>query len=58
MPELLRDKQINRLEKAPVRVRVSEDVRDYYRVYLHWAIVFLLLALLLKCTIFGNVLED
>ncbi len=50
--------QINRLEKAPVRVRVSEDVRDYYRVYLHWAIVFLLLALLLKCTIFGNVLED
>ncbi len=50
--------QINRLEKAPVRVRISEDVRDYYRVYLHWAIVFLLLALLLKCTIFGNVLED
>jgi len=50
--------QINRLEKAPVRVRVSEDVRDYYRIYLHWAIVFLLLALLLKCTIFGNVLED
>lgn len=50
--------QINRLEKAPVRVRVSEDVRDYYRVYLHWAIVFLLLTLLLKCTIFGNVLED
>lgn len=50
--------KINRLEKAPVRVRVSEDRRDYYRVYLHWAIVFLLLALLLKCTIFGNVLED
>ena len=50
--------QINRLEKAPVRIRISEDVRDYYRVYLHWALVFLLLALLLKCTIFGNVLED
>jgi len=50
--------QINRLERAPVRIRVSEDVRDYYRVYLRWAMVFLLIALLLKCTIFGNVLED
>lgn len=50
--------QINRLEKAPVRVRVYEDVRDYYRVYLYWGIAFLLFALLLKNTIFGNVLED
>ena len=50
--------QINRLEKAPVRVRVFEDVRDYYRVYLYWGITFLLVALLLKNTIFGNVLED
>lgn len=50
--------QINRLEKAPVRVTVYEDVRDYYRVYLYWGISFMLLALLLKTTIFGNVLED
>ena len=50
--------QINRLEKAPVRIRVYEDVRDYYRIYLYWGIAFLLLALLLKNTIFGNVLED
>ena len=50
--------QINRLEKAPVRVRVFEDIRDYYRVYLYWGITFLLVALLLKNTIFGNVLED
>lgn len=50
--------RINRLEKAPVRVRMYEDVQDYYRVYLYWGIAFLLLALLLKTTIFGNVLED
>ena len=51
-------RQIDRLEKAPVRVRIYEDVQDYYRVYLYWGIAFLLGALLLKTTIFGNVLED
>ncbi|QJW88233.1 VWA domain-containing protein [Spirosoma taeanense] len=50
--------QINRLEKSPVRVQVYEDVQDYYRIYLYWAIVFLLVTLLLKTTIVGNVLED
>lgn len=50
--------QINRLEKAPVRVRVFEDIQDYYRIYLYWGISFLLVALLLKNTIFSNVLED
>lgn len=50
--------QISRLEKAPVRVQVYEDVQDYYRIYLYWAISFLLFALFLKNTIFGNVLED
>ncbi|GAB3986770.1 VWA domain-containing protein [Spirosoma daeguense] len=50
--------QINRLEKSPVQIRVYEDIQDYYRVYLYWAICFLLLVLLLKNTIFGNVLED
>jgi Ca-activated chloride channel family protein len=50
--------QINRLERAPVRIRVYEDVQDYYRIYLYWGIAFLLFALMLKNTIFGNVLED
>ncbi len=50
--------QINRLEKAPVRVQVYEDVQDYYRIYLYWGISLLLFALFLKITIFGNVLED
>jgi Ca-activated chloride channel family protein len=50
--------QINQLEKAPVRVQIHEDVQDFYRVYLYWGIVFLLVALLLKVTIVGNILED
>jgi Ca-activated chloride channel family protein len=50
--------QISRLEKSAVHVRVYEDVQDYYRIYLYWAICFLLFALFLKNTIFGNVLED
>ncbi len=49
---------IDRLETAPVRTRVYEDVQDYYRVYLYQAIALLLFALLLKNTIFGNILED
>ena len=50
--------QISRLERAPVRISVYEDVQDYYRIYLYWGISFLLFALCLKNTIFGNVLED
>lgn len=50
--------EINQLEKAPIRITVYENVQDYYRVYLYWAVVFLLVALLLKNTIVGNVLED
>lgn len=50
--------QISHLEKSPVHVRIYEDVQDYYRIYMYWGISFLLLALLLKNTIFGNVLED
>ncbi|WP_421827872.1 vWA domain-containing protein [Larkinella sp.] len=50
--------EIDRLEKAPVKTVIYKDVKDFYRVYLYWAIVFLLLTLFLKNTIFGNILED
>ncbi|MGV3559829.1 VWA domain-containing protein [Larkinella arboricola] len=50
--------EIDRLEKAPIKTVIYKDVKDFYRVYLYWAIVFLLLTLLLKNTIFGNILED
>ncbi|QKZ15534.1 VWA domain-containing protein [Spirosoma sp. KUDC1026] len=50
--------QINQLEKAPVRILVHEDIQDFYRVYLYWGVVFLLVSLFLKVTIVGNILED
>ncbi|MFC5410638.1 vWA domain-containing protein [Larkinella bovis] len=50
--------EIDRLEKAPVKTVVYKDVKDFYRMYLYWAVVFLLLTLFLKNTIFGNILED
>lgn len=50
--------RISQLEKSPVQVQIYQDVQDYYRIYLYWGITFLLVALLLKNTIFGNVLED
>ncbi len=49
---------IDRLERAPVRTLVYQDVQDYYRIYLYWAIVLLLFSLFLKTTIFSNILED
>ncbi|OIN56884.1 VWA domain-containing protein [Arsenicibacter rosenii] len=51
-------KEIDRLEKAPVRTQVYEHVQDFYRIYLYWAICFLLFTLFLKNTILANILED
>jgi Ca-activated chloride channel homolog len=50
--------RIDKLEKAPIRTSVYQDVQDYYRVYLLAGIGCLLLALFLKNTIVGNILED
>ncbi len=50
--------EIDRLEKAPIRTRVFTDVQDFYRPYLYWGIVCLLIVLALKSTIFSNILED
>ena len=50
--------RIDKLERAPVRVQTYEDVQDQYRPYIYWGITFLLLALLLKNTVLGNILED
>lgn len=49
---------IDRLERAPVRTLVYQDIQDYYRIYLYWAMVLLLFGLFLKNTIVGNILED
>lgn len=50
--------RIDRLEKAEIKQTRYREVADFYQVYLRWAIVLLLLALLAKSTFVGNVLED
>lgn len=49
---------INLLEKVQYKDVFSRDVKDYYQVYLHWAVVFLLLAFISKSTFISNMLED
>ncbi|MFT2009913.1 VWA domain-containing protein [Pontibacter sp. 13R65] len=49
---------IDRLEKTEVTEKRFRDTRDYYQVYLKWALVLLLGWMLLKNTFITNVLED
>ncbi len=50
--------QIDQLEKVKIQSRSYQEVKDYYRIYLYWAIILLLFALLLKVAFVANVLED
>ncbi|WP_373512273.1 VWA domain-containing protein [Persicitalea sp.] len=50
--------QINKLEKVKFKNVVFREVTDYYRVYLYWAVVLILLAFATKSTFMGNILED
>jgi Ca-activated chloride channel homolog len=50
--------QINRLERVNVKNRRYKEVRDYYRIYLNWAITFFLVMMSLKVGFIANVLED
>ncbi|HEV7351489.1 VWA domain-containing protein [Telluribacter sp.] len=50
--------QINQLEKVKFRNVMYREVKDYYRVYLYWAVLFLLVALAAKSTFMANILED
>ena len=51
-------KQIDQLEKVKSRDVLSRDVKDYYRVYLYWAVTLLLVAIGTKSTFMANILED
>lgn len=51
-------KKIDQLEKSEVRVRRYRQTQDFYMVYLHWAMVFLLMWLATKSTFMTNALED
>jgi Ca-activated chloride channel family protein len=50
--------KINQMATTPVKVDTSTEVTDYYRVYLIWGIIFLLLWLFTKNTFLTNTLED
>ncbi len=49
---------INRYEKAEIKEVRFQDTKDFYLIYLRWAILFFLLWLLSKSTFISNVLED
>lgn len=51
-------RQINQLEKVDIKSSYYQDIKDFYHIYLKWAIVFLLMSLLAKSTFVGNILED
>jgi Ca-activated chloride channel homolog len=50
--------RINRYEKAEIKESRYRDTKDYYQVYLTWAILLFLVWLLLKNTFMMNALED
>jgi len=50
--------RIDKLEKAEIIESHYRDTKDYYQIYLKWAILFLLVWLLLKNTFMANALED
>jgi Ca-activated chloride channel homolog len=51
-------RQIDTLEKAEITETRFRDTKDYYQIYLKWALFFLLLWLGLKNSFFSNSLED
>ena len=51
-------KQINQIEKVKSMNVISRDVSDFYRVYLYWAVLLLLIAIATKSTFMANILED
>jgi Ca-activated chloride channel family protein len=51
-------KQINQIEKVKSRNVVSRDISDFYRVYLYWGVLLLLIAIGTKSTFMANILED
>jgi Ca-activated chloride channel family protein len=50
--------RIDKYEKAEIKETRFKDTSDYYVIYLHWAVAFFLLWLLLKSTFITNVLQD
>lgn len=50
--------RINKYEKAEIKETRFKDTKDYYDIYIKWAVVFFFGWLLLKSTFLSNSLED
>jgi Ca-activated chloride channel family protein len=50
--------QIDQMEKADIRQGRYREVKDFYHIYVRWAIVLFLLFFATKLTFIGNILED
>jgi Ca-activated chloride channel family protein len=50
--------QIESLEKARLLDHFRQEFSDYYTIYLRWALVFFILALVFRVSPLGNILED
>jgi Ca-activated chloride channel homolog len=51
-------KQIDKMEKAEIKVTKFKDTKDYYPIYLLWALGFIILWMFTKNTFISNILED
>ena len=49
---------IDEYEKAEIKETRYKDTTDFYRPYVYWAVVLLLLCLLLNSTFISNILQD
>jgi Ca-activated chloride channel family protein len=50
--------RIDKYEKAEIKETRFKDTRDYYVIYLQWAIILLVIWIALKSTFIANVLQD
>lgn len=51
-------REIDQFEKAEIKETRYKDTTDYYRVYLYWALIFMMLWLFTKSTFLTNLLMD
>lgn len=50
--------RIDKYEKTEIKETRYKDTKDYYSIYLYWAVVLFLIWLLLKSSFMSNALED
>jgi Ca-activated chloride channel family protein len=51
-------KRINQYEKSEIKENRQVTRQDFYRIYLNWGLLFLVIGMFLKSTFIANLLED